>query len=403
MKVLIVGCGLAGLATALALVKKDETVEVVIVERRSNFTSRGATFGLAPNGQNALQEISPSVLAEMKKVGVLIPQTGGYMLPWWSVRDALLDQARKLPQKIKIHMGGQLESVEETSKQVVAKFQNLPDILADAMIGADGVHSYVRCHVLKLPKPIPTHSHVWRGSVDTSNSDKDLKHFQDFPIGTIYNFGKAIQLALFNFHPKVDGGLAWVCSCRDDVAEEPKSIESGKTTPMELIQSYMDSVKDTADDDKLLEQYQHAKLVLGNTHDPSDLTWSTEMAVVDLTHGGWGGKGRITLVGDAAHAIRPASGLGGSLAFEDAVLVSRAIAASSEDKDIATQLRAFESQRLPRCQSISRDQTIRSTLSYTMGYNVPAWDPDYRNWVFQGPDVSSIPPVDEQKVFAGLT
>ena len=96
MKVLIVGCGLAGLATALALVRKDSSIQVVLVERRTNFESRGATFGLAPNGQLSLQEIAPDILEEVQKKGVLIPMSGGYMLPWWSVRDALLQKAQTI-------------------------------------------------------------------------------------------------------------------------------------------------------------------------------------------------------------------------------------------------------------------------------------------------------------------
>src|SRR3569623_829409 len=45
---------------------------------------------------------------------------------------------------------------------------------------------------------------------------------------------------------------------------------------------------------------------------------------------GWGGTGRITLIGDAAHAMRPASGQGGSMAFEDAYLLCRKLEALPE-------------------------------------------------------------------------
>ena len=58
MKVLIVGCGLSGLAAALSLAKQDDIHEITIVERRADLESRGATFGLQINGQDALNEIS---------------------------------------------------------------------------------------------------------------------------------------------------------------------------------------------------------------------------------------------------------------------------------------------------------------------------------------------------------
>ena len=419
MKVLIVGCGLAGLATALALVQKgvddhDENstrTKVIIVERRTDFTSRGATFGLAPNGQKALEEISPVVLKQLKEIGVSMPQTSGYMLPWWSVRDALLEQVRSMSDRITLHMGIEIESVEETSNGLFVTVQNNDALKfhADVLVGADGVHSYVRSSVLNLPAAVPTNAFVWRGSVDSNASDKLKITFQESGFASILKFGKAILLAVFNFHPKVQGGLAWVCSISgNDLSDSSPKIKGGETTPMDMIHDYMNSIEYS--DDKMLQDYEKAKLLLENTRDPTELTWSTEMAVTNLEEDGvgWGGRGRITLIGDAAHSIRPASGLGGSLAFEDAALLGRAILdANRENGDrkdnIVERLRSFEAQRLPRCQSISRDQTIRSQLAYKIGYAaVPPMDPEYRKWIFDGPNVSPEPPVDERIVFGDL-
>ena len=125
---------------------------------------------------------------------------------------------------------------------------------------------------------------------------------------------------------------------------------------------------------------------------------------MDLTHEeiGWGGKGRITLIGDAAHSLRPASGLGGSLAFEDAALLGRYIA-RGDSSDVEERLRAFETIRLPRCRSISNDQSMRSNLSYEIGFGrVPPWDEAYAQWIDDGIDATPEPPVSEMDVFAGL-
>ena len=103
--------------------------------------------------------------------------------------------------------------------------------------------------------------------------------------------------------------------------------------------------------------------------------------------------------------MRPASGLGGSLAFEDAALLGRYIARSnlSSNNSIEEQLRAFEKIRLPRCRSISNDQSIRSNLSYTIGFGkVPPWDQEYASWIKDGINSSPEPPVSETDVFAGL-
>lgn len=43
------------------------------------------------------------------------------------------------------------------------------------------------------------------------------------------------------------------------------------------------------------------------------------------TSSGWGGKCRVTLLGDAAHALRPTNGQGASMALEDVVVLCRTL------------------------------------------------------------------------------
>jgi len=425
MRVLIVGCGLAGLAAALSLSSKDnDDVKITIVELRSDLDSRGATFGLQINGQKALNEIAgvfgegdeqnkSKVLEKLQSEGLLIPSSGGYMLPWWKVRDALLEEVQaKGEDKIKIHLGVSINTVtEKDDGSYLATFKDSNmQIMADLIIGADGVNSYVRCEILKLPPAVPSGAFVWRGSFDTNNASSscdNLKQFQDFPIAKLTKFGEAMILCYFNFHPQVDGQVAWVFSVRANMLPDNINIDCGTTTPIDLIKSFMDNADGENYDEELTQAYKLAKIAFDNTHQPSDLTWSSEMRVVDLTQKdiGWGGKGRITLIGDAAHSLRPASGLGGSLAFEDAALLGLYAARSnvSSATSIEEQLRAFEKIRLPRCKSISNDQSIRSNLSYALGFGgVPAWDPAYRKWINDGIDATPEPPVSEMDVFEGL-
>jgi hypothetical protein len=84
----------------------------------------------------------------------------------------------------------------------------------------------------------------------------------------------------------------------------------------------------------------------------------------------------------------------------------KTIVERDQEKDegaISSHVAHFEAVRLPRCQSISRDQTWQSTLSYEVGFaNMPAWDPQYRDWVFEGPNATPHPPVNERAVFGCL-
>ena len=466
MKVLIAGCSLAGLATALSLVTKFEekkkktreyghseedtddsggsSIEIVIVERRGHLDSRGATFGLAKNGQIALQEIAPPhVLQGLQDKGIYVANTSGYMLPWWPVRDALLRCAREespYKEAISLYLGCVVKEVLEEDVSVPLKISfeasgastnptgggegELSTIIPptqefDLLIGADGMNSQIRTQVLQCPPAIPTDVLVWRGSVDTSPIPA-LHHFQNNPLFECVPFGENIFLTYFNHHSKMPGTIAWVLTVRN-ASHQLKLTTSSPLQPEDLIKAYLKSLDDgDPRQDKDDSKFREAQIIFNNTNDPSDLTWSTELAIVDLESPAycksnttrWGGRGRITLVGDAAHSVRPASGLGGALAFEDAAVLGRclfeydppdATTSGTIEGSISSHLAHFEALRMPRCQSISRDQTWRSTLSYEVGpANVPAWDPQYRDWVFEGPDATPHPPVNERAVFGSL-
>jgi 2-polyprenyl-6-methoxyphenol hydroxylase-like FAD-dependent oxidoreductase len=60
------------------------------------------------------------------------------------------------------------------------------------------------------------------------------------------------------------------------------------------------------------------------------------------------GRGRVTLLGDAAHPMTPNLGQGGCQAMEDAVVLASAIGAASGGGAIEAALRAYEQKRIAR-------------------------------------------------------
>jgi 2-polyprenyl-6-methoxyphenol hydroxylase-like FAD-dependent oxidoreductase len=46
-----------------------------------------------------------------------------------------------------------------------------------------------------------------------------------------------------------------------------------------------------------------------------------------LPGSGWGGRGRVTLIGDVAHACQPTYGQGGNLALEHCIVLCRLLVA----------------------------------------------------------------------------
>jgi 2-polyprenyl-6-methoxyphenol hydroxylase-like FAD-dependent oxidoreductase len=79
-------------------------------------------------------------------------------------------------------------------------------------------------------------------------------------------------------------------------------------------------------------------------------------------------RGRVVMVGDAAHAMLPTSGQGASSALEDGVCVGRLIAAPvAVGGDLAAALAAFDQARRPRCQQFARLSAILAKFGADLG------------------------------------
>ena len=73
------------------------------------------------------------------------------------------------------------------------------------------------------------------------------------------------------------------------------------------------------------------------------------------------GRGRITLLGDAAHAMTPSMGQGGCQAIEDGVVLAHELTKSA---DVPTSLRAYELRRHRRTKAFVRHSALFSKLSH---------------------------------------
>ncbi|KAL3915856.1 MAG: hypothetical protein SGARI_008093 [Bacillariaceae sp.] len=150
-----------------------------------------------------------------------------------------------------------------------------------------------------------------------------------------------MYFVLFNFHSKKPGRLAWILATQRDVettGDDPASIARA-------------NVKDAAQLELLEETFALSA--------PHHMQPYPKASVVDLSNdvlenvfsdGGWGGRGRVTFIGDAAHGMRPTDGYGGSMAFEDAVVLAQRLNGSNDKsaKMLPTILKQYEQERRPR-------------------------------------------------------
>ena len=150
--IIISGGGLAGLSTSIGLAKLGFHVD--IIECRKDWLHRGSAFGLAANGRKALKELfrSDESLDGLLDKGMYFKEHDSYLLMWFMVRDALLEESKKFS-TITIHMGKTIESYDDASydsciEVVVKDTENTnkkTKLRGSLLIAADGGEIAVLC------------------------------------------------------------------------------------------------------------------------------------------------------------------------------------------------------------------------------------------------------------------
>jgi len=442
--VIVVGGGLAGLSISLGLAKLGYRVE--IVERRHDWGKRkGGTYLMQPNAIRALEHVCQAAMDPLYDMGVPIPKSDCKMYAWWMVRDALLQQVLLNNNNISLHMGWSFSAFDDDNPdQIKARFtrtpptqtqtqkdgekqidneaeENVLELTGILVVGADGVHSAVRAS-LDLAPATPTGSVCWRGSISVISDDDDdekkkkarqvLAPLLTSPLLTtgkmVHGYikcGPFCVVGLKSFHSKYPGVMTWTVNTR-----EPEAAINFRH-PREAVGAYLDASIDNNDDND--DNTKTAALIeaVFALADPEELNHSLPFVTITLpeehqdtnTNMGWGGSGRVTLIGDAAHAMRSAGGQGGAMAFEDCVVLARVLEQitlasttahttttvhpTPTRASIASAVLEFESSRLPRVRTIWQDQWERAERAY-QGDFTPSRTADdereYQAWVDKG-------------------
>ena len=385
--IIISGAGLAGLCTSLGLAKLGYHID--IIECRKEWLQQGSAFGLAANGRKALLQLfhNPSSLDTLIAKGIYIASHDSYLLVWYMIRDALLVEVEQCS-LITVHMGKTVESYDDSSDAscihvVMKDVENDTDrriLKGSLLIAADGVYSNIRQLAGLDPAKFATKT-KWRGTIPHVPDGSVLEQFLDKGTTPLMNDestaglrkGKCI-VNLFNFHPTLERKMTFVLNV--SVTDLPPG-----THPREIFAQHLTDPFHL----QILEEIYHLS-------DDRELTYPLAMAVIELPKdgsNGWGGNGRVLLVGDSAHAMRPASGLGGALAFEDAVVLSRLLKSSGNEclntkKSAHAFVREFESSRFDRVSTIWQNQWEISEGVYNKEKPDVQWTKSFTEWVNQG-------------------
>ncbi|GLY30755.1 FAD-dependent oxidoreductase [Kineosporia sp. NBRC 101731] len=333
--VVVIGGGIAGTSAALALHKAG--ISVTVCEAHPGSAGDlGAFLTLAGNGMRALDAIDAATvisevgfdLTELSALGADgVPLTTRPMgepdhplyrfrcLRWSALTSAL--QAEAVRRGIPLRHDATFVSAIQDASGVTASFADGSRITADLLLGADGINSRVR-RIVDPQAATPRYAgqRVFYGYTSTAQPPTAPGRIT-MVRGQAASFGYAVSPA---------GETFWFA--RQSAAAVTETGPATAALRHELLEALRWDSTPTAD---IVEATDD--LLVTNTSDLPDVTtWS---------------RGRLLLTGDAAHAASPATGQGASMAFEDAVVLAKAL----RDSDSVNQaITLFERVRMPRTQ-----------------------------------------------------
>ena len=337
MDITIIGAGMAGLTTGIALKKFGH--QVTIYEQAEQILPVGAAISLWSNGVKCLNYLG--LTEQVEKLGgkmdhlAYIDGLTGDVMTQFSLFP-LIEEVGQRPYPVSradlqnmlmdefgrenIHLGKKMVSFSEQDDQVITRFADGSEVLADLLVGADGTHSLTRAYVLGEQVERRYAGYVnWNGLVDISEEFAAADQWTTF-VGE----GKRVSLmpvADNRFYFFFDVPLA-------------AGLENDRTQYKALFKEYFKG---------WCEPVQ--KLI-----DAVDTQKTNRVEIHDIEPFAEFYKGRVVIVGDAAHSTTPDIGQGGCQAMEDAIYLARSLQINT--LGLQDSLRRYQNKRNERANEL---------------------------------------------------
>jgi salicylate hydroxylase len=348
----IVGGGLAGLDAANALAASGFEVEVF--ERSSTLAEIGAGINISPQAVKALRAIGlgeklavvanthPGIVTFDMHTGEELERRNRetsserYGAPHYTFHRAdLMAALASGLDPARLHLDHRLVSVAERPSSVASTFANGATRETDVLIAADGIHSVARRALYGDDNPTYTGQMVWRALLKGGDVPPEVLA----PSGHIQWLGPGRHFFAYYLRGREVVNIV----TQEDT---DKWVEEGWSTP--------------GDPDEMRLSFPNPeprlKTLLGVVSQCSKWGLFTR----PLTDK-WG-RGRIQLIGDAAHAMLPNAGQGACQAFEDAYTLARWLEAKRDDPVAA--LANFRRIRIPRVHGVQRRSFANARIKH---------------------------------------
>ena len=345
-RIAIIGGGIGGLTAGIALQKVG--LEPVIYERAPEFGEVGAGISLSPNAVKGLNSIGLGDFLEATAneplhqylfhglTGEILmdinredcrDQYGG---PYLQLHRAdLMDGLIKAFGQDKCEMGKALSGLSQDEQHVELRFEDGTSAEADIVIGVDGLRSIIRDTLFDTPEPEFSGHVAWRALIDGSKlSPRATERTNVNHIGAGQNLVtypiRGTNLVNLVALTRADG---WV--------EESWNAKAHPSELAKVFEGWTDYVTEAISaigEDDLYRWGLFVRTPLSQ--------WV---------------KGRVALLGDAAHPMLPYMGQGASSAIEDGVVLGRCFAAAA---DPVKALAIYENARVERAAFLQAESNV---------------------------------------------
>lgn len=366
-RIAIVGAGLGGLAAGSLLQKAG--FEVQVYEQSPVFSRIGAGIHMGPN-----------VLKVFRRMGIeqQLEELASHPDFWFSRDGETGEYLSRIPlgefarkeygaayvtvhrgdlqamqmtslEPGTVHFNKCLSSVEDSGSDVLLRFQDGSEQRADIVIGADGINSKIREHLLGVEAPTYSGWVAHRALIRGEQLRKYNLSFED----CVKWWSDDRHLMVY-----------YTTKSRDEYY-----YVSGVPHPSwEFTGSFVDSSQQ-----EMLETFGDYHPVVQALIECSESI--TKWPLLNRQPLPVWSEGRIVLLGDACHPMKPHMAQGAAMAIEDAAMLTRCLTETGLD-DYRTAFRLYEvnrKERASRVQAVSNANTFLRTQedpSWVYGYDV---------------------------------
>ena len=352
--IVVAGAGIGGLTAALALARAG--FRIIVLEKAERLEEAGVGLQLSPNASRVLIELGLgprlSRAVAPDSICLMSARNGGEIsrlsldgvtsnagAPYWVIHRADLQAALREEvescSNIELRLGCQFEDVSPHAKGLTVVQRSgtsRRDELAAALVGADGIWSTVRNHLLPDVQPLFSGMIAWRGTLDTTQVPRQYTsprvqlwmgphaHLVAYPISG------ARQINVVAVVPGQWNRPGW---SEPGDGNEIKSafVAAGWHAVPRMLISAVDG-------------------------------WRKWALFTVPGRGPWTGDG-VALVGDAAHAMLPFAAQGAAMAIEDAAVLAKCIAERSNESPAAFSAALQRYGRLRRSRVIRVQRSAR--------------------------------------------